>query len=461
MPWATIAGSGWQAMDDSGTNFHYYGPNGKNVADILNGKLLVYDPANFNAQDPNVQSVLQKLKPQMGSAQDVSNAINENAPGNGNGNGSMMEGLTDAALFAATAGAGGALAGAAPGVEAGAGGAFDMGGTAGALGPGASGSALSSLAPGVDGATYTAANGALDGEGTLTTTSVPDGPIDYNNLANQGILDANGNLIPGAGANAAGGFTGASDLLSSLGGASGLLKTLGPIAGPIIAGLIGKSAATTAANTQSAATDRALAQQEQQFTQSRDDLAPYRAAGTAALSRLQDLVGIGPNSPAGTTPGLPKFTSADLASDVPYNTGLQFGLTEGEKAINNRASASGSYDSGATLKGLTRFANDYGSTKAADAYGRFTSEQDRNFGDLSGIAGMGSGATSVGVNAGANNSTALSSLITGQGNAAASAGIAGSNAISSGINTGVNNFNQYQLLSQLTGGGQRSVAGTV
>lgn len=168
------------------------------------------------------------------------------------------------------------------------------------------------------------------------------------------------------------------------------------------------------------------------------------------------------NAPgAGTTPAasgygdlLKKFGQSDLDSDVVYNSGLQFGLDEGTKALERRAAAGGGYDSGATLKALTRFANDYGSTKAGDAYGRFRDNQDSVFGKLSGTAGMGSGATTVGVNAGTATSSNLSNLYSGLGNAQAAATLAGTNAITGGINSGIGNY----YLSQLTPGAQRGAA---
>jgi hypothetical protein len=68
---------------------------------------------------------------------------------------------------------------------------------------------------------------------------------------------------------------------------------------------------------------------------------------------------------------------------------------------------------------------------------------------------MGSGATTVGVNAGANTAGNLANLYTGAGNAAGASTIAQGNAISSGVNGYMN----YNLLRQLSGGGQRSLQG--
>lgn len=266
---------------------------------------------------------------------------------------------------------------------------------------------------------------------------------------------------------------------------------------------------------QNDATGKALNATNAQFQQGRADLSPYRNAGAAALSRLQNLLfssgastatngfisrdkfdgtaylkanpdvaenpvfaqdpyshysqyGMkegrqgyqGGASQVADSPLLRNFSTDDLANDPVYNSGLKFGMDEGTKAIERRAAAGGGYDSGAALKGITRFANDYGSTKAAESRSRFVEDQNNTFGKLSGIAGMGQGSTSVGVSAGANNASNLSSLYSGQGNANAAASIAGGNAIGSGANSAANYYQQQQLLNQLSGGGQRTKSGS-
>ncbi len=113
----------------------------------------------------------------------------------------------------------------------------------------------------------------------------------------------------------------------------------------------------------------------------------------------QDYIKNNPNS-MGSGSLLKPFSQEDLNNDVVYNSGLQFGLDEGRKAIDSRARASGSMDSGAVLKELTRFGNDYGSTKANEAYGRNAMDKARTFDFLSGQANTGLNAvgTSIGVN---------------------------------------------------------------
>lgn len=57
--------------------------------------------------------------------------------------------------------------------------------------------------------------------------------------------------------------------------------------------LISSSAAGDAADTQAGATAGATQEQRRQFDQNRQDLKPYREAGSAAITRLRDLMGLG------------------------------------------------------------------------------------------------------------------------------------------------------------------------
>lgn len=231
------------------------------------------------------------------------------------------------------------------------------------------------------------------------------------------------------------------------------------VGGAILGGaLLSSSSAGRAADTQSAATGQAVDETHRQYETTRSDLAPYRAAGASALSRLSSLLNLDTGDTS-TSPLLRKFTQSDLESDVPYNAGLQFGLDEGRKAIERRAASAGGYDSGAALKALTRFGSDYGTTKAEGAYGRFVGNQGDIYGRLSGIAGLGSGATNVGVQAGTATSSNLANLYSGLGNARGASQIAQGNALGGGLSGIGNYYGQMNMLQQLMGGGGRTLTG--
>jgi hypothetical protein len=146
---------------------------------------------------------------------------------------------------------------------------------------------------------------------------------------------------------------------------------------------------------------------------------------------------------------LRKFTMADRDADPVYQSGLQFGLNEGTKAINSRAGAGGSFLSGATLKALTRFGNDYGSTKANESYNRFNNDQTTTYNRLAGIAGTGQNATNQVSAAGQNYATNAGNNIMGAGNAQAAGIIGGANALNNGISQGYGMYQNNQLMNQI------------
>lgn len=144
------------------------------------------------------------------------------------------------------------------------------------------------------------------------------------------------------------------------------------------------------------------------YDQQRADQEPWRQAGMAALSGIQDN----------------KFMD-----NWQQDPGYQFRLNEGMKAINSSAAARGMANSGATAKALTRYGQDYASSEYDKAY-------NRNYGRLSQLAGFGTGATAQ------NNQNAgqYGAQVTGNqmgiGNAAASNQIAQSNRLGQAIGQG-------------------------
>lgn len=181
---------------------------------------------------------------------------------------------------------------------------------------------------------------------------------------------------------------------------------------------------------------------ESRLAQQASDAAKAQAAQQQAQTAAQ-------NDPAyGSL--LRRFTTADLNADPVYQSGLQFGLSEGEKGINRQAAATGSLLSGATLKALTRYGNDYGSTKANESYNRFTNDQTNQYNRLAGISGTGQQANSLVASAGQNYANNVSANQIGAGNARASGYIAGANGINGAIGSGINGYLQNKLLSGLS-----------
>jgi hypothetical protein len=132
-----------------------------------------------------------------------------------------------------------------------------------------------------------------------------------------------------------------------------------------------------------------------------------------------------------------RFSASDMAADPVYNSGLQFGLDQGTQGINRQAAAGGSMLSGATLKALTRFGNDYGSTKANESYNRFNTDQNSQYNKLAGLSGAGQQATNQVSAAGQNMANNISQSQQGVGNARGSAYLSQGNAWQNALNGGV------------------------
>lgn len=117
-------------------------------------------------------------------------------------------------------------------------------------------------------------------------------------------------------------------------------------------------------------------------------LDPYMQGGKTGLDAYVSGLGLGD-----------KDAANKLYNDFRNSPGYQGGLHEGQKAVERSAAARGLTQSGALMKQLTRYGQDY----ADNQYGKF---MDR----LSGLAGMGAGASSQASNNAVGTGTNLAGL---------------------------------------------------
>lgn len=177
------------------------------------------------------------------------------------------------------------------------------------------------------------------------------------------------------------------------------------IVGTVGGALISSDAASSAADTQAQSSADAIAEQRRQYDLTRGDYAPYRAAGTTALGQLQTEM------------------NDQGAGDVMNEPGYQFGLRQGQQAIDRKTAAAGGRVSGAALKAANEYATDYATTGYNAAYQR---RQDR-LNRLAALANIGQSSTAGSAAAGASSANAISGLVSGQGNAAGAAQLAQGN----------------------------------
>lgn len=118
-------------------------------------------------------------------------------------------------------------------------------------------------------------------------------------------------------------------------------------------------------------------------------LQPYLASGSASNAKLSDLLGTSGNTSSSGygTLGQP-FTPGDLTQDLGY----KFQQQQGDLALNRKAAATGSLNSGASLKAAEDYGQGLAGTTYNNAYQRYLQQQQQQYGMLAGQGGQGASA---------------------------------------------------------------------
>lgn len=196
-------------------------------------------------------------------------------------------------------------------------------------------------------------------------------------------------------------------------------------------GVIGAGAsiwgASKAADAQISAADKAAAIQQQQYGQTRTDLAPYREAGVNATDqlnkRLTEL----------TTP-----ITMDQAT-LENTPGYQFNLRQGQRAVTNSAAARGLASSGAALKGAATFATGLADSTYQNQFNNANTNQTNAYTRLKGLIDIGENAGAQTGVLGEKAAYNTGAAVTAAGNAQAAA----DNKIGSAVSTAANNAGGY------------------
>lgn len=204
------------------------------------------------------------------------------------------------------------------------------------------------------------------------------------------------------------------------------------VAGSVVAGaLVSSDASRKVSNTQADAAREASAAQRSEYDQTRTDNLPALAARNSSLSRVQEMLGIGGNAKAS---GYGSWANPITPQNVQNDPGYQFGLKQGNQNIEGSAAARGGLFSGAAMRELNRYGNDYASSKYGDAYNRLASDQDRQRNALFGVAGLGQTGSSTIAQSGQNMANQIGSNLIGAGNAQGASIIEQGNALQNGVN---------------------------
>lgn len=204
----------------------------------------------------------------------------------------------------------------------------------------------------------------------------------------------------------------------------------------VVNGIVGAYTASQGVDAQTAAQNKAIAVQQQQYQQTRSDLSGYRDMGGSAGKELQDR--------------LPFLTSPIVMDQATLEKtpGYQFAKTQGLKAVQNSAAARGLGVSGAALKGAATFATGLADNTYQNQFNNENVNRTNAYNRLKGLVDTGENAAAQTGTFGANAANNISSSATGIGNAEA----AGVNKIGNSVTAGVNNLSGYAMYKGLYGG---------
>jgi len=198
--------------------------------------------------------------------------------------------------------------------------------------------------------------------------------------------------------------------------------------------------ANKAADTQSANAARVAQMQADQYRQTREDLAPYRAIGenaggklTSRLSELTTPISVNPDD----------FQNSDY---------YKFLTQQGQKAVTNSAAARGLASSGAALKGATAFSKGLASQEWQNNFNMQNINQTNAFTRLKSLVDTGAGASTQTGNFGTQAAVNAGTALTGGANAQAAA----ANTTGNSIANLSNNIGGYALYQGLYGKGSGS-----
>lgn len=175
-------------------------------------------------------------------------------------------------------------------------------------------------------------------------------------------------------------------------------------AGAVGGALISSSAMGDAASTQAASSQAALAENAREFDKIQQNQQPWLDAGTTALGKLQ--------------------TAADTPLDksaVTLDPGFQFGLQQGQQALDRKTAAAGGRISGAALKAAAQYGTDYANTGYDAAYNRANQARSDRLNRLAALANVGQTATQQVNSSGQAFAGMNGNIITAQGNASGAA----------------------------------------
>jgi hypothetical protein len=216
----------------------------------------------------------------------------------------------------------------------------------------------------------------------------------------------------------------------------------------LIGGIMGSNSAKKAAEAQAAAAREQLALQRRMYEETTARNQPFYQSGVGANNRLATLLGTGGNAgDAGYGSMSRNFSMDDYLSN--QDPSYQFGMTQGQNALNAQNAATGGAQSGAAMKAAARYGQDYAGTKYNEAFNRYQNNRSNLYNMLSGQGNVGLSAANNTSAAGNNYATGGGAALGNIGAANASGYMGSSNAYSNAIGNAMNNYNNMSMMNRM------------
>lgn len=225
------------------------------------------------------------------------------------------------------------------------------------------------------------------------------------------------------------------------------------VVGTVGSSVIGADAAGDAADAQAAAARDTNATNKYIFDKQVELQQPFRETGLTANNRLAQLMGLVSGGDANGSL-MQTFDASQMYDDPGY----QFRLNEGMKGLENSAVARGGLLSGAAMKAIQKYGQDYASGEYQNAFNRFNANQTNQYNRLAGLVNTGMGATNQIGNAAAQYGQNVANTNAALGNAQAAGAIGQANAITGGISQGINAYQNNQLMNMIRSPGMNTTA---
>jgi hypothetical protein len=175
------------------------------------------------------------------------------------------------------------------------------------------------------------------------------------------------------------------------------MSFFGLAAAGIIGAGISASGAESAAQTQAGAAERAQQISQQEFNTITTQEQPFMQGGYGALNALEFGMGTGGTGPNGQ-PGAGQAGYGALNAPFTqqtfqqYSPAYQFQLQQGQAGVLNADTSGQGALSGAALKDLTGFNQNYANTAFNNAFNQYQTQQQNIYGRLAGLVNTGSSA---------------------------------------------------------------------